>query len=52
LFSWQEVLKLPCLRVYGFTKEELLILAEKTDLKKTPVNLSVNEIRQIFTARL
>jgi alcohol dehydrogenase class IV len=52
LFNWQEVMKLPCLRMYGFTKEELLILAEKTDLKKTPVNLSVNEIRQIFTARL
>jgi len=52
LFTWQEVLKLPRLREYGFTKEELLILAEKTDLKKTPVNLSVTEIRQIFTARL
>ncbi|NQT58980.1 MAG: iron-containing alcohol dehydrogenase [Bacteroidetes bacterium] len=52
LFTWQEVLKIPCLRKFGFTKEELLILAEKTDLKKTPVNLSVNEIRQIFTARL
>jgi alcohol dehydrogenase class IV len=52
LFKWQEDLKLPCLKEYGFTQEELLILAEKTDLKKTPVNLSVNEIRQIFTARL
>jgi len=52
LFTWQEVLKIPRLRVYGFTKEELLILAGKTDLKKTPVKLSVTEIRQIFTARL
>ncbi len=51
LFRWQEVLKVPGLRMFGFTKEELLMLARETDLKKTPVFLSVDEIGEIFTAR-
>ncbi len=51
LFRWQEVFEVPRLRVFGFTEEELLMLAGKTGLKKTPVYLAADEIGEIFTAR-
>ncbi len=52
LIKWQEEYTISSLSTFGFTVEELMELAEKTDGKKSPVVFSVDEIRKIFTARL
>ncbi len=51
LFRWQDEERMPLLRTYGFSQDELLRLAGKTGLKKTPVTLTADDIRRIFTAR-